>query len=152
MEPIHADPATVEVWSRAVGQERLPYAFPWASLLKSGATLVYGSDWPASISVDPIRGIHCAVNRRTVDGQPPKAWIPEQRISVGDALLAYTHAGAYASFEEVVKGSIAPGMLADIVVFSQDLFKIDPMRIGETKVVLTIFDGKVVYLDGLHFN
>jgi predicted amidohydrolase YtcJ len=151
MEPIHADPGTVEVWGRAVGQERLPFAFPWASLLNSGAILVYSSDWPASISLDPIRGIHCAVNRRTLDGQPPKAWIPEQRISVSHALQAYTHAGAYSSYEEAVKGSIASGMLADIVVFSQDLFKIDSMRIGETKVVLTVFDGKVVYQDNSKF-
>jgi predicted amidohydrolase YtcJ len=152
MEPIHADPGTVEVWSRAVGLERLPFAFSWSSLLKSRAILVFGSDWPASISVDPIRGIHSAVNRRTLDGQPPRAWIPEQRISISDALRAYTHAGAFSSFEESIKGSIAPGMLADIIVFSQDLFKIDSMRIGETKVVMTVFDGKVIYLDDLHFN
>lgn len=145
MEPIHADPGTAEVWSKAVGLERLPYAFAWQSLLRAGARLVYSSDWPASISLDPIRGIHCAVNRRTIDGQPPKGWIPQQRISVGDALRAYTQAGAFSSFEEIIKGHIAPGQMADIIVFSQDLFKIDPARIHETKVVLTIFDGKVIY-------
>jgi len=145
MEPIHADPGTAEVWAKAVGGERLPYAFAWQSLLKAGARLVYSSDWPASISLDPIRGIHSAVNRRTIDGQPPKGWIPQQRISVADALRAYTQAGAFSSFEEGIKGRIAAGQMADIVVFSQDLFKIDPMRIHETKVVLTVFDGKVIY-------
>ena len=145
MEPIHADPGTAEVWSKAVGPERLPYAFAWQSLLKAGARLVYSSDWPASISLDPIRGIHSAVNRRTIDGQPPKGWVPQQRISVADALRAYTQAGAFSSFEEGIKGRIAPGQMADIIVFSQDLFKIDPMRIHETKVVLTIFDGKIIY-------
>lgn len=145
MEPIHADPGTAEVWSKAVGPERLPYAFAWQSLLKAGARLVYSSDWPASISLDPIRGIHSAVNRRTIDGQPPKGWIPQQRINVADALRAYTQAGAFSSFEEGIKGRIAAGQMADIIVFSQDLFKIDPMRIHETKVVLTIFDGKVIY-------
>jgi predicted amidohydrolase YtcJ len=145
MEPIHADPGTAEVWSKAVGAERLPYAFPWAALLRSGAHLVFSSDWPAAISVDPIRGLHCAVNRRTVDGQPPRGWIPEQRISVADALRAYTHGGAYSSYEEGVKGNLAANHLADIVVFSQDLFKIDPMKIHETKVVLTVFNGKVLY-------
>jgi hypothetical protein len=147
MEPIHADPGTSEVWSKAVGAERLKYAFAWQSLLRSGARLVYSSDWPAAISVDPIRGLHSAVNRRTVDGKPPRGWVAEQRVSVGDALRAYTQAGAYSSFEEGIKGRIAAGMLADIVVFSQDLFKIDPMRIHETRVVLTVFDGKVIYQD-----
>jgi hypothetical protein len=147
MEPIHADPGTAEVWSKAVGVERLKYAFAWQSLLKSGARLVYSSDWPAAISLDPIRGLHSAVNRRTVDGQPPKGWVPEQRLSLGDALRAYTQAGAYSSFEEGIKGRIAPGMLADIVVFSQDLFKLAPLKIHETRVVLTVFDGKVVYRD-----
>jgi predicted amidohydrolase YtcJ len=151
MEPIHADPGTAEVWSRAVGAERLPFAFAWQSLLKSGARLIYSSDWPAAISVDPIRGLHCAVNRRTAEGQPPRSWIPEQRVSIVDALRAYTNGGAYSSFEEGIKGRIAPGMLADVVVFSQDLFKIDPMRIHETRVVLTIFNGKPIYRDGKLF-
>jgi predicted amidohydrolase YtcJ len=147
MEPIHADPGTAGVWSRAVGVERLKYAFAWRSLLGSGARLVYGSDWPAAISLDPIRGLHVAVNRRSVDGRPQRGWVAEQRVSIGEALRAYTQAGAYSSFEEGIKGRIAPGMLADIVVFSQDLFKIDPMRIHETRVALTVFDGKVVYQD-----
>ncbi|MEP7342372.1 MAG: amidohydrolase [Acidobacteriota bacterium] len=151
MEPIHADPGTAEVWSKAVGAERLPFAFAWQSLLKSGARLVYSSDWPAAISVDPIRGLHCAVNRRTVDGKPPRGWIPEQRVSIVDALRAYTNGGAYSSFEEGIKGRIAPGMLADVVVFSQDLFKIDQMRIHETRVVLTVFNGKPIYRDGKLF-
>ncbi len=151
MEPIHADPGTADVWSKAVGIERLKYAFAWSSLLKGGAKLVFSSDWPATISVDPIRGLHSAVNRRTVDGSPPRGWVSEQRISLGDAMRAYTQAGAYSSFEEGIKGRIRQGMLADIVVLSQDLFKIDPMRIHETRVVLTVFDGKVVYRDPTRF-
>jgi len=151
MEPIHADPGTAEVWSKAVGTDRLPFAFAWQSLLKSGARLVYSSDWPAAISVDPIRGLHCAVTRRTVDGQPPRGWVPEQRINIVDALRAYTLGGAYSSFEEGIKGRIAPGMLADVVIFSQDLFKIEPIRIHETRVVLTVFNGKVIYRDGKLF-
>ncbi len=147
MEPIHADPATVDVWARAIGAERLPFSFAWSSLIKAGATLVFSSDWPAAISINPIRGLHIAVNRRTTDGDPPKGWIPEQRIRISDAMRAYTYTAAYASFEEHVKGVIAPEMLADIAVFSQDLFKIDSMKIHETRVVMTIFDGKVIYTD-----
>jgi predicted amidohydrolase YtcJ len=149
MEPIHADPGGADLRSRAVGIERLKYAFAWRSLLGGAARLVFGSDWPAAISLDPIRGLHVAVNRRTVTGQPRRGWVAEQRVSLGDALRAYTQAGAYSSFEEGVKGRIAPGMLADIVVFSQDLFKIDPMRIHETRVDLTVFDGKVIYQSGV---
>ncbi len=145
MEPIHADPETIEVWSRAVGTERVNRAFAWNELQKSGAQLVFSSDWPATISVDPIRGLHNAVNRKTIEGKPPNAWIPQQRITIEQALRAYTSAGAYASFEEKLKGKLAAGMLADIVVFSQDLFKIDPLKIHETRVVLTVFDGKIVY-------
>jgi predicted amidohydrolase YtcJ len=145
MEPIHADPDTIEVWSRAVGSERVNRAFAWNELQQNGAQLVFSSDWPATISVDPIRGLHNAVNRKTIEGKPPNAWIPKQRITMQHALRAYTSAGAYASFDEKLKGKIAAGMLADIVVFSQDLFKIDPLKIHETRVVLTVFDGKVIY-------
>ena len=145
MEPIHADPGTNDVWEPAVGPERAQRAFAWRALEKAGARLVFSSDWPATISVDPIRGIHNAVNRRTIDGLPPEGWIPEQRISVESAVRAYTQGGAFASFEENVKGTIAEGKLADIVLLSQDVFKIEPMQIYRTKVALTIFDGKVLH-------
>lgn len=145
MQPIHADPGTVEVWSKAVGLKRLPLAFPWRTLERAGARVTFGSDWPASISFDPLRGIHNAVNRRTIDGKPENGWVPTERVSLTAALRAYTAAGAVASFEEAKKGQIAPGMLADLVVLSQDLFKIDPMKIHETRVLTTIFDGRVAY-------
>ncbi len=148
MEPIHADPGTMGVWEKAVGTGRLPYSFAWNSLLKENAQLVFSSDWPACIDVNPIRGIHVAVNRRTPEGFPEGGWIPEQKISIGKALLAYTRAGAYASFEEDVKGQIKVGMLADVVVLSKNLFTIDPMQIASTEVVTTIFDGKVIYEKG----
>jgi predicted amidohydrolase YtcJ len=151
MEPIHADPDTVEVWARAVGPERLRRAFAWGDLARSGAALVYSSDWPASISLDPIRGLHNAVNRRTTDGKPKAGWIPEQRVSLQQALRAYTATGAYASFEEAIKGKLAPGLLADVIVFSEDLFRIEPIRIHETRVVLTVFDGRVIYRDHQRF-
>jgi predicted amidohydrolase YtcJ len=147
MEPIHADPETVEVWSKAVGEKRLQYAFVWASLLKNKARLVFSSDWPACSTPIPIRGLHNAVNRRTINGIPANGWIPEQRVSMMDALIAYTQGGAYSSFDENVKGKILPGYLADIIVFSQDLFEIVPMDIYKTKILMTIFDGKIIYED-----
>ena len=147
MEPIHADPESVEVWSKAVGEKRLQYAFVWASMLKNKARLVFSSDWPACSTPIPIRGLHNAVNRRTIDGTPPNGWVPEQRISIKDALIAYTQGGAYSSFDENTKGKIIPGHLADIIVFSQNLFEITPMDIYKTKILMTIFDGKIIYED-----
>ena len=152
MEPIHADPDTIEVWSRAVGAERVNRAFAWNELQQNGARLVFSSDWPATISVDPIRGLHNAVNRKTVEGKPANGWIPKQQITVEQALRAYTSAGAYASFEEKRKGKLAPRMLADIIVFSNDLFKIDPLKIHETRVVLTVFDGKIIHRNQAQFG
>ena len=147
MEPIHADPGTMEVWAKAVGEKRLPHSFAWASMLKNNVHLVFSSDWPACLTPDPIRGLHNAVNRRTPQGFPEGGWVPEQSVSVKDALIAYTQGGAYSSFDENIKGKIMPGYLADIIVFSQDLFTIPPMDIYKTKVLMTIFNGKIIYSD-----
>ncbi len=145
MEPIHADPATVEVWSRAIGPERTKRGFVWHSLESAGARLIFSSDYPSAISLDPMRGLHNAVNRQTTDGQPPGGWFPEQRVSVATALRAYTVSGAYASFEEGAKGRIAPGMLADMIVLTADPFAVNPASLYQTRVALTLFDGRVNY-------
>jgi predicted amidohydrolase YtcJ len=145
MQPIHADPGHIEVWMKAVGKKRLPQSFVWASMLKNNVHLVFSSDWPACLTPDPIRGLHNAVNRKTQEGFPDGGWVPEQRVSIEDALKSYTYEGAYSSFEENIKGKIMPGYLADIIVFSQDLFSIPPMDIAKTEVVLTVFGGKIVY-------
>ena len=147
MEPIHADPGSVEVWAKAVGEKRLPHSFMWASMLKNKAHLVFSSDWPACSNPDPIRGLHNAVNRRTIEGLPADGWVAEQKIPIKDALIAYTQAGAYSSFDENIKGKIMPGYVADIIVFSQNLFEVAPMDTYKTKVVMTIFNGKVIYED-----
>jgi hypothetical protein len=145
MEPIHADPGTNDVWEPAVGPERAQRGFAWRSLEKAGARLIFSSDWPATISVDPVRGLHNAVNRRTIDGMPPDGWLPQERVSLQTALRAYTAGGAFASFEEKVKGTLEEGMLADVAVLSKDLYKIPALEIHKTRVVMTIFDGKVVF-------
>ncbi|MBL0155764.1 MAG: amidohydrolase [Bryobacterales bacterium] len=145
MMPIHADPGSVDVWSRAVGSQRLPYSFAWRSLQNAGARLAFSSDWPASISVDPIRGIHNAVNRQSIDGTPKGGWLPGERVPVETALRAYTTDAAYAAFEESARGSIAPGQAADLVILSADLFRIPAADIHKTRVATTIFNGAVVY-------
>jgi len=145
MEPIHADPATIDVWAKAIGEQRLPWSFAWNEMLKQNGHLVYSSDWPACIDINPIRGIHVAVTRRTPDGFPEGGWIVEQKISIAQAMKAYTSAGAFSSFEENLKGKIKIDQLADVIVFSQDLFTIDPMLTSKTNVVLTVFDGKIIY-------
>ncbi|MBL0883003.1 MAG: amidohydrolase family protein [Chitinophagaceae bacterium] len=145
MQPIHADPGTIDVWSKAVGEQRLPLSFPWASFLQNKTKLVFGSDWPACISLNPIRGIHNAVNRMTTDGKPVGGWIPTQKISLQDALYAYTAGAAYGSFDEQEKGYLKKGYLADMIVLSQDLFLIPSKDIHTTQVLLTIVGGKEVY-------
>lgn len=134
MAPIHADPGALEEINKAVGPQRLGLLFPWQTLEQAGARVAFSSDWPASLSLDPIRGISSAVNRTG-----------PQRLAVENAVRAYTVTGAWASFEDHIKGRLKRGMLADIVVLSQNLFSIDPRQIAATKVDMTIFDGQVTY-------
>jgi predicted amidohydrolase YtcJ len=145
MMPIHADPGTNDVWERAAGPERSTRAFAWRRLQRAGAYLVFSSDWPAAISVNPIRGLHCAVNRQTADGQPPGGWMPEERVPLETALAAYTRGGAFAAFEESMLGTIEPGKLADIIALSGDPFRIPPAELHTLRIVKTIFNGHPVY-------
>ena len=94
-----------------------------------------------------MRGLYCAVTRKTKDGTPPGGWLPEQAVSLESALRHYTIDGAYASFEESEKGSIAPGKRADLVVLSEDLFRQPPEAILKARVLLTMVDGRVVHRD-----
>jgi predicted amidohydrolase YtcJ len=145
MEPIHADPATIDVWSRAIGPDRTKRGFAWHALELAGARLMFSSDWPAAISLDPIRGLHNAVNRQTIEGAPKGGWLPEHRVSVETALKAYTAVGAYASFEENTKGRVALGMFADLIVLSADPFKVEHAELFRCHVATTIFRGAVTY-------
>jgi predicted amidohydrolase YtcJ len=143
MQPVHATQDMLvadKVWgARCAG------AYPWRSLLDTGAVLAFGSDSPVE-DLDVIKGIHAAVTRRCADGSPgPDGWYPEQRLTVAEAVYAYTAGAAYASGEETIKGTLSPGKLADLVVLSQDIFVVDPMAILETKVLATMFDGEFVH-------
>jgi predicted amidohydrolase YtcJ len=128
---------------KRIGPERAKTTYAFRSLLDTGATLAFGSDWDVAPMV-PLMGIYAAVTRRTLDGKHPGGWTPEQKITVAEAVRAYTMGSAYASFEEKIKGSIEPGKLADLVVLSDDIFTIDPVKIADTKVALTIFDGRII--------
>ena len=143
MQPYHAidDGRWAE---RRIGKERAKGTYAFRSLLDSGATLAFGTDWTVG-PLNPLRTIYAAVTRRTLDGKNPDGWIPEQKISVEEAVRAYTVGSAYAEFQESVKGTISVGKLADVVVLSGDIFRIDPNEIENVKVVTTIVDGRVVY-------
>ncbi len=90
-------------------------------------------------------GIYAAVTRRTLDDKNPNGWIPEQKITVEEAVKAYTFGSAYAEFQENAKGTITVGKLADLIILSDDIFTMNPNDIGKTKVLTTIFDGKIIY-------
>jgi predicted amidohydrolase YtcJ len=129
---------------KRIGPERARTTYAFRSLLDTGATLAFGSDWDVA-PMAPLMGIYAAVTRRTLDGKHPDGWVPDQKITVAEAVRAYTMGSAYASFEEKIKGSIEPGKLADLVVLSDDIFAIDPVKIADTKVFITFFDGQIVF-------
>ena len=143
MQPYHAidDGRWAE---KRIGPERARRTYAFRSLLDAGAILAFGSDWDVAPMI-PLSGIYGAVTRRTLDGKHPGGWVPEQKITVSEALRAYTWGSAYASFEEKIKGAIEPGKLADMVVLSRDILTIDPAEIADVKVLMTVFDGKVIY-------
>jgi len=144
MQPYHSLPDLGGVWSQNLGPERVGRAWLYGSIAKAQGRLAFGSDWPV-VSMDPLLGLFVAVNRTTVDGEPDGGWIPNERLSLRQAIDAYTRDAAWASYDEHRKGSLERDMLADIVVLSQDIFSVSPARLAETEVVVTIFDGRVVY-------
>lgn len=128
-----------------IGPERCASSYAFRALLDAGAVLAFGSDWSVA-PLNPLLGIDAAVHRRTLDGKHPDGWFPEQRITVEEALRAYTHGSAYAAFQEHRRGKLAPGYLGDCVVLSRDI--LDPAerdRLADTQVLMTIVGGKVVY-------
>jgi predicted amidohydrolase YtcJ len=143
MQPYHAidDGRWAE---KRLGHERARWSYAWRSMLRAGARLAFGTDWPVA-PLNPLLGIYAAVTRATLDGKHPEGWFPEEKLSVEEALRAYTYGSAYAAFEEKEKGSIAPGMLADLAVLSDDLFSVPPEKLKDTRVVLTIVGGKIVH-------
>jgi predicted amidohydrolase YtcJ len=129
---------------RKIGRERCQSSYAYKSLVEKGVVLACGSDWTVA-PLNPLTGIYAAVTRQTLDGKHPQGWLPEQKISLEEAFRGYTLNGAYAEFSENLKGSIAKGKLADLVVLSQNIFKIPPEEIQRTEVKMTVFNGKVIY-------
>ena len=143
MQPYHAiDDGR---WAEdVIGAERSQTTYAFKSLIDSGAHVALGSDWFVA-PADPLAGIYAAVTRRTLDGRNPDGWVPEQKITVEQALRGYTYEGAYASFEEDRKGMLKPGTLADMVLIDRDLTAIAAETIRDAKVLKTIVGGRVVY-------
>lgn len=143
MQPYHeADDGR---WcDKRIGAERSRGTYAFRSLLKSGAVLAFGSDWTVA-PLNPMEGLKAAVTRQTLDGKHPDGWTPEQKLTLDEAVRAYTLGSAYAEFADQVKGTITPGKLADIVMLDRDLYQTDPGEIDKARVLLTIMDGRVVH-------
>lgn len=143
MQPYHC--ADDGRWcEKRIGAERAKSTYAFRSLLDTGAVLAFGSDWTVA-PLNPFEGIKAAVTRQTLDGKHPTGWIPEQKISLDEAVRAYTIGSAYAEFAEKSKGSLAPGKLADLVLIDQDIYSIEPSNIDQARVLLTVVDGRIVY-------
>jgi predicted amidohydrolase YtcJ len=142
MQPYHAID-DVRWADKAIGPVRSRTTYAFRALLDARARLAFGSDWFVAPPT-PLEGIYAAVTRRTLDDKNPGGWVPAQKITVEEALRAYTAGGAYASFDESRRGTLVAGKLADLVVLDHDLFGIAPEEIRNVKVVTTVVGGKVV--------
>jgi predicted amidohydrolase YtcJ len=141
------DQNSLDVYVVNIGPDRASRAMAFRSLDESGAVQAFGSDSPV-FSMEVLRGIYCAVTRMTPEGTPPGGWEPQERISAEAALRHFTRDAAYASFEDQRKGTLAPGMLADLVVLSDDILSVPPERILKTRVLLTVMGGRDTYRGG----
>ena len=145
-QPLHAypDDDTLLVWLKNAGPERGKRAWAWHSIEASGGVLAFGSDWPI-VTLNPWEGIQNAVTRQTVEGDPPGGFVPNERISVADAIRGYTLGAAIGGRREQKEGSLEKGKLADLIVIDRNLFEIEPTAIGKTEVLLTMIGGKIIY-------
>jgi predicted amidohydrolase YtcJ len=129
---------------KRIGPERIKTTYAFRSLIDAGATVAFGSDWPVA-PLSPLIGIYAAATRRTIDGKNPDGWQPQQKVTVAEAVKAYTYGAAFAEGEEQVKGTIEAGKLADLIVLAEDIFAIDPVRIEKVKVDSTFLGGTLIY-------
>lgn len=143
MQPYHC--ADDGRWcEKRIGPERAKGTYAFRSLLDAGAVLAFGTDWTVA-PLNPMQTLKAAVTRQTLDGKHPGGWVAEQKITLEEAIRAYTVGSAYAEFQENVKGSIAPGKLADLVVLDRDIFAMNPAELDQVDVTLTVVDGRIAY-------
>ena len=143
VQPYHA--ADDGRWcAPCLGPERLAGTYAFRSLLDAGATLALGTDWTVA-PLNPLLTLAAAVTRQTLDGKHPGGWLPGQKITLAEAVRAYTFGSAFAEFTEQYKGVIAPGYLADLILLDKNLFEIPPEDIPTARVTLTMMDGRVVW-------
>jgi predicted amidohydrolase YtcJ len=132
-----------------IGAERCKGAYAFRSLQAGGAVLSFGTDWPGTSAseypINPMLGLYAAVTRQTISGEPAAGWFPSERISIEEAIRAYTYNTAYANFEEQIKGSVEVGKLADLTVLSKNLLRAPARELLKTEVIYTIVGGKIVY-------
>jgi len=127
-----------------IGRDRASRTYAFRTFLNHGVHLAFGTDWDVA-PLNPLLTVYAAVTRATLDGKNPNGWFPEQKLSVAEAIEAYTMGSAYAEFQEKEKGSITPGKLADMVILSDDIFSIEPARIRDVKVLKTFVGGRIVW-------
>jgi predicted amidohydrolase YtcJ len=145
-QPLHAnpEPGWIGSWIKNAGPEREQRAFAWKAVLDGGGRLAFGSDWPV-VTISPWPGLQVAVTRQDLDGLPAGGWLPQHKVSIAEAVYAYTMGGACAMHREKEEGSLEPGKLADLIILSQNVFEIDPHDIAKTEVLLTMVGGKIVH-------
>ena len=129
---------------KRIGRARTPISYDFKSFVTAGARVAFGTDWYVE-PLNPILGLYAAVTRQFPDGTPAAGWFPEERITMEQAIEFYTLGSAYAEFAESRKGSLTPGKLADFVILSKDLFTIQPREILDTRPVLTVTGGRIVF-------
>ncbi len=146
MQPLHAypDEDTLGPWLSGAGKEREPRAWAWKSIAEDGGHLAFGSDWPV-VTINPWQGVETAVTRQTTEGTPAGGFVPSERLTVAQVIEGYTLGAAFAGHREKTEGSIEAGKLADLIIVSQDPFKIPANQLSKTEVLLTMVGGKVVY-------
>jgi len=132
-------------WAESrVGPERIKGAYAWATMLKNGAPLAFGTDYNIE-PISPFRGLYACVTRERPDGGPRNGWEPQEKISLSDCIRAYTSGSAYAQFEQGKKGELKQGEYADFVILSNDLTKVPPAQFTKTRVMRTVVVGRTVY-------
>jgi predicted amidohydrolase YtcJ len=143
MQPSHQTTDMRWVEDR-IGPQRIKGAYAWATMLKNGVQLAFGTDYSVE-PISPFRGLYACVTRERPDGGPKKGWEPQEKITLEDCIRAYTSGSAYAQFEEGKKGELKPGEYADFIILSNDLMKVPPAEFTKTRVLRTVVGGRTVY-------